>query len=285
MGNDTLNRLKSIEKTLPEEMQGWEKLGAGTVYSQENLYEYINGGAELYISYQFKHLITQTYINKELSEIKIDLFDMGSPYNAYGIFSHGKEEVDHFVSPDVESEYASGLLTFWKGSYYVSILAYPETEKKKLIVKALADKIVEQIHEKSEKPPIISMLPKKGLDLSSIRYFRHFRWMNTYGFILDKDYLNFDSDTHAVLAKYNFTEKVKKPPLLILIQYQNSNKANAAYQSFLKHVMPDAHHSFKKLKDSRWAGCKHKNNIITIVWNAPDKKTAEIILVSVKTFN
>jgi hypothetical protein len=282
MGNDILNKLKSIVQTLPDEIQGWKKPDEGVVYSQENLYEYINGGAELYISYQFKHLLSQTYVDKDSIEIRIDLFDMGSSYNAYGIFGHGKEQLDHFVSPDVESEYASGLLTFWKGRYYVSILAYPETEKKKLIVKTLASMIADQINEKSEKPPIVSKLPAEGLDLSSIRYIRHFTWLNSYMFILDKNYLNFDSNTHAVMAKYNFTEIEKKPSVLIMIQYQNSNEANAAYQSFLKHVMPEAQSGFKELKDSKWAGCKQDDNIIIIVWNAPDKETAEVVLNGMK---
>jgi hypothetical protein len=282
LANDSLDKLKSIVKKLPKEIQGWKQSDDRSIYSPENLYEYINGGAELYISYQFKHLHTLTYIDKDSNEIKIDLFDMGSSYNAYGIFVHGREEVDNFISPDIVSEYASGLLTFWKAKYYVSILAYPETEEKKSIVKTLAGNIAEQIQGKSEKPDIISMLSEKGLEKSSVCYFRHFTWMNKFTFILDDNYLNFDSNTHAVTAKYNFTENEKKSSILIVIQYTDSDAADTAYQRFLKNVLPDAEEGFKKLKDSKWAGCKQDDNIITIAWNASDKETAEALINSVK---
>ncbi len=278
MGNDSLNKLENLVQTLPIEIDGWKRPDKGVIYSKENLYEYINGGAELYISYQFEYLISQTYFDKDSSEIRIDLFDMGSSHNAYGIFGHGSEQLDRFVSPEIESEYASGLLTFWKGRYFVSILAYPETEQKKSIVKTLADLIADQINEKSEKPQIVSMLPEAGLDVSSIRYTRHFTWLNSYVYILNENHLNFNSNTQAVLAKYKFAEKVENPSVLIIIQYLDSNEADAAYQSFLKNVMPEVQNGFKELEDSGWAGCRQYDNIITIVWNAPDEETAKTAL-------
>jgi len=98
MGQNALERLKSIARSLPAAIEGWTKLSDNELYSPQNLYEYINGGAELYISYQFKHLLTQSYTDSDSTEIRIDLFDMGSSFNAYGIFSHGREAVDQFVA-------------------------------------------------------------------------------------------------------------------------------------------------------------------------------------------
>ncbi|MBT8333911.1 MAG: hypothetical protein KJP19_05705, partial [Deltaproteobacteria bacterium] len=88
MGNDSTTRLHELVQGLPETLEQWSKSSDFAVYDAENLYVYINGGAELYISYQFINLISQPYVNEEDDEIKIDIFDMGSSQNAYGIFSH-----------------------------------------------------------------------------------------------------------------------------------------------------------------------------------------------------
>ena len=139
--------LKEITAKLPAQVLGWQKSTKGAVYNAKNLFKYINGGAELYISYEFKELAALTYLKKGDAEIKVDVFDMGSSASAYGVFSHSKEGVDRFVRADVESEYASGLLTFWKGRYYISILAYPETDQKRDVVQKLGRFIADLIEE------------------------------------------------------------------------------------------------------------------------------------------
>ncbi len=50
---------------MPAEINGWKKSLKDTIYTPENLFEYINGGAELYISYNFKQLLTQKYVKEE----------------------------------------------------------------------------------------------------------------------------------------------------------------------------------------------------------------------------
>ncbi len=282
------NRLTLIEltKKLPLEIQGWEKSADEGIYKPENLFEYINGAAELYISYSFKYLVARTYKKKGFPEIKIDIFDMGSSLNAFGVFSHSRESVDRFVAPGVESEYAGGLLTFWKGRYYVSILAYPETEEKKNIVQKLARHISSLIREESRKPPIIALLPSENLVPQSIRYFRHYIWLNSHYFISDKNilFINKDEGTEAVLAKYRFDRKGKTIILLLLVTYPDPVKAKIASRSFLKNYLhlPDAQEGFKQLEDHCWTGCKYDGKIVSIVFNAPDLEQAKILLEKVK---
>ena len=127
MASESEARLRALIDVLPGTVEGWEKAQGCEVYTSDDLHRYINGGAELYISYRFETMISQRYVLGD-DEIRVDLFDMGSGAGAFGVFSHSRESVDDFVAPDIESEYAGGLLTFWKGCFYGSILAYPETK-------------------------------------------------------------------------------------------------------------------------------------------------------------
>lgn len=289
--NNTGN-LVGLTESLPAQLQGWQKSAKGEVYTKANLFEYINGGAELYISYDFINLAARTYKKQgddEVPEIKIDIFDMSSAANAFGVFAHSKEKVDRFIAPDVESEYAAGLLTFWKGRYYVSILAYPETEEKKKLVQTLGRAIATQIKEKSVKPALIDKLPQSSetnntggikLDIESIRYFRHYIWLNSYYFISDKNILNLDKETEAVIAKYKFDAGEKKSTLLLIAEYPDETKARAGSDTFIKSYIPHQKKGLQQRKDGRWSGCIQTGKLVRIVLNAPGKEQARRLLTN-----
>ena len=267
MAKSTTINLTELTKNLPGEISGWKKSTEETFYSPENLYEYINGGAELYISYNFRQMLAQKYEKEELPEITMDIFDMGNSFNAFGVFSHSREALDQSIAPDVESEYASGLLTFWKGRFYVSIMAYPETQEKKKTVLALGRHIAGLIKESSQIPPIISKLPTENLVKESIRYFQHYIWLNSHYFISDQDILHIDKNTHAVLAKYK-DKPDKASYYILLVAYPDTSKAKAAYGNFIKHYLPDAQEGMKQLEDGKWTGCKQAGNLVIAVLNA-----------------
>ena len=124
---------------LPDEVDGWKASQKDGIYDQESLYDYINGGAELYLSYDFKKCINRTYLRPEQPDIVVDLFDMGTSQNAYGVFSHSMETVDAAYGQG--SQYSEGLLLFWKDRYYVSIMSYPETPESKKALLSLGKEI------------------------------------------------------------------------------------------------------------------------------------------------
>lgn len=280
MGNESTTRLHELVQGLPETIDEWRKSSEVAVYDADNLYSYINGGAELYISYQFINVISQPYVTEEYDEIKIDIFDMESSQNAFGIFSHSRETIDDFVASNVESEYASGLLTFWKGRYYVSILAYPETESRKLVVQQLARKIAAQIQEASVRPEIVALLPKDKLQPHSIRYFKHFAWINTYHFFSNQNLLNIDVETEVVMAKY--AANAPKAAVLILLQYPSVAAADTAHDTFKHKFMVDAQNGYAQGDDQLWTGCIRDNNLVVIVVDAPNLEAAQRLVQGVE---
>ena len=119
----------------PVEVQGWTLAPEVENYTPENLYEYIDGASELYISYGFEKLFTRRYQSGQ-PDITVDLFDMGDPGNAFGIFAHSQEAPGQEVGRD--SEYLDGLLRFWQNRYYVSLLCSPETAEARPALMELA---------------------------------------------------------------------------------------------------------------------------------------------------
>ncbi len=265
--------MASLVNLLPDEVKGWKKQ-EDQIYNRETLYEYINGGAELYISYGFKEVLSRKYTKSGQPDILVELFDMDSSTNAYGIFSHSREEIDTTFGQG--SQYTFGLMLFWKDQYLVSILASPETEESKQAVFALAQNIDYAIPAKGQIPEIIKLLPQKNLIQESIRYFRHYIWLNSHYYIADKNILNIDESTHAVLAKYlnNGNQSI-----LLLVNYPNNNKATEAYNSFKKHYLPElVNKNIVKMEDGTWTGCRLKDSLLSVVFNTNEEQRVKTLL-------
>jgi hypothetical protein len=261
--------LENLYSILPAEVSGWKKAEPPEAYDKSNLFDYIDGGAELYISYNFQNLLAVRYKAGAEEEIVIDIFDMGNSYNAYGLFSHGREREDGLTGQG--SEYNAGLLTFWKDRFYVSILAYPETEAKKKTVLGLGRTLADAVPNEGKLPPVIGLLPQPNLIPESVRYFHHYIWLNSHFFIANENILLIDDETQAVLAKYKTDGK---PLHLLIALYADGTKAKEAEQSFLRNYLPDASEGMSRLPDGRWTGCRVEGNRLSVVFNAPSREAA-----------
>ncbi|MFC2088802.1 DUF6599 family protein, partial [Calditrichota bacterium] len=247
-------------------------------YNQETLYEYIDGGAELYISYGFKEVLSRKYIKSGQPDILVEIFDMDSSVNAYGIFSHSREEIDTTFGQG--SQYTSGLMLFWKDKFYISILASPENKYSKQAIFDLAKIIDATITSTGPIPDIVNLLPQKNLVLESIRYFRHYIWLNSHYYIADQNILNIDNQTNAVLAKYL---KDKKQCILLLVNYPDQKKVTKAFENFKQNYLPELSiNPVVQIEDGTWTGCKINRNLISIVFNAAEKNWAMELLDSLK---
>lgn len=261
------NPLKKLFAQLPDTVSEWKKPAEFQIYGPDTLYDYINGGAELYLSYGFKHLLSCQYSADNLPDITIDLFDMGNSYQAYGVFSHSRESLDDSIGQGCE--YGGGLMVFWKGQFYCSILVFPETGAARESVFKISRKLADSIPENGQLPPVLKMLPEKDLVRETVRYFTHHIWLNSHYFISNENILHIDKQTEAVLAQYS---RKSDKYFLLLVVYPNSEKAEIAHSDFRKHYLKDPLYTIKRTGDNSWSGSKIDENRLWMVFNADSEK-------------
>ena len=68
------NPVSDLATLLPDNLEGWIVTEKDRIYGRDNLYNYINGGAELYLSYRFKKVINRMYSAPKQPDILLDLF-------------------------------------------------------------------------------------------------------------------------------------------------------------------------------------------------------------------
>ncbi len=266
-----------LRRLVPDPLPGWQIEGKDGHYGAKNLYEYIDGGSELYLSYDFRGAVSRIYVKQGQPDILLDIFDMESAKNAFGVFSHARQMID--TSFGQGSQYTPGLLQFWKDRYYISILASPETEESREAVMTLAQQIDQRISRKGDLPKILKLLPDTGLIDESIRYFHHPAWLNTYFFIADNNVLNITEKTDAVLAKYQ-TGDFKTT--LLVVTYPSIKKQEAATDKFRDSILPKLGDKITICaEDSTWTGCLASGKTFAAVFNAPLEGAAKELLYEV----
>ena len=258
---------------LPAQVGEWRKPAKPIYYDRKTLYDYIDGGAELYLAFDFVRATTFLYAAGPDDEIKVDVFDMGSPRGASGVFAHGRETMAAEVGQG--SEYGGGLLTFWKHRWFVSVLGYPETESKRQAVYELGRAIAALIPETGTPPAILTALPKPGLVEASARTFHHHLLQNDYVFVSHENPLRIDKDTEAVLARY---VQQGGRHLLMLVDYPTEAEARKAQRGFRGRVLGGA--AAAKQGD-RWAGLKRTGKRLVIALAAPSRQATNHILSEV----
>jgi hypothetical protein len=271
------DNMNDLFKALPESLSGWTKPATPDFYTPQTLSKYINGGAELFISYNFKGALSARYTDKDANEITVDIFDMGSGEDAFGVFAHSRETIDDAFGQG--SEYAAGLLTFWKDRYYVSIQAYPETEAKREVVQRLGRTIAAAVPAEGALPPIIGLLPPENLVPESVRYFHHAIWLNSFYFVSNENVLNIAADTPSALGKYRESGSTV---YLLLVRYPDKARAEAAEALFRGKILGGAPDGLGKMSDGRWAGLVRRGDLVAVALGAPEAAAAKTMLEKIK---
>ena len=238
--------------------------GEDRTFHQDDLFDYIDGGAELFLSFGFNQVFNRIYSAENQPDIYVDVFEMTSAYNAYGVFTLSTEQpVAEFGQG---SQYTLGSILFWKDKYFISIITNPETPEAKEAIFEIATMIDEAIPKEGTLPQVLKYIPTNNFMPGSIRYFRHHHWQNSHLYLGYENFFNIDQTTHCALAKYKYDEGMT---LLLLIEYPDDEKAQSGYANFTNDIIlhdkfkTDPHTNKKTLTEARVF-----NNLLAVVFNS-----------------
>ena len=165
-----------------QEAGEWKTDGPPQEFKGEDLYLYIDGGAEIYREYGFEEVLVQEYRNREGKGLSLELFQMTSPEGAYGMYTFKRSPRGTPVEAGAEGQLEDYYLNFWKGNLLVTITGQDESPTTSRGLLELARAVAGKIQGPSEDPAhLVTELPLPGLISTSVRYFRgYLGFMNNY---------------------------------------------------------------------------------------------------------
>jgi len=116
---------------------GWEKTSETRVFAAKDLYLYIDGDAEQYISAGVVTTATSDYKYQGQLEATVDVHTMGSADGARKILETGTKDAKPIQLGDAGFAYAQSII-FRKGTSLVRIVAYESTPDTPQALLALA---------------------------------------------------------------------------------------------------------------------------------------------------
>lgn len=154
-------------------LEGWASSEAPRSFFPDDLFEYINGAAESYLSYDFRELVVADLEKKgEEASLTLEIYDMGETVNAFGIF--GSERFpDNKAVPVGELGYFEGeALNFLAGRFYVKMLAFGLGDGTEPLLMEVGSKVAAGIKPAGGLPALVRAFPPAGLVARSEKYIK-----------------------------------------------------------------------------------------------------------------
>jgi len=108
-------------KLLADPLPGHPKpQGEPSFYKPDTLYQYIDGGADVYLLYDFQLLLHQDF-KAGAADMTADVYDMGRPEDAFGIYSAERSPKYNYIPVGAEGYRSKGVLNFFQDRYYVKL--------------------------------------------------------------------------------------------------------------------------------------------------------------------
>lgn len=152
---------KAGESELFPEVQGWKLKVDEKVYNSGNLWELINGAADIFISYYLQDLHIAEYTKKD-QIIRVELYRHKTLQDAYGIYTAERMPDYPRVSVGAQGYKSQGVLNFMAGNYYVKVMSAGVTEADEKSIEWVAVLVETKLAQPKELPAEVSLFPEEG---------------------------------------------------------------------------------------------------------------------------
>jgi hypothetical protein len=216
-----------LVRLLPAEVSGWNRSAADRLYTRATISQYLKNEAGAYLAYGFRRLLVREYLGAPGASLVVEVYDMSTAADAYGVFSCGPDGEETPVGKD--AVYTGGLLRFWKGPFFVRLTVKGEYAGTRPFLLGLGAKIAAAIAEEGTRPAILACLPQEELEKRSVRYFHKQASLDSQFYFVDENALLLDEGTEAVLGRYR---QARGESMLLVCRYRTPADARRAYLKF-----------------------------------------------------
>jgi hypothetical protein len=136
-------------------------------FYSSDLYRYMDGGADIYLKYGLVALAHREYQPAGV-DMTVDIFDMGDPLHAFGIYSAERSPEYHFIPIGAEGYSSESTLNFLQGRYYIRLSAFGGGAAPAL--DNFAHAISRSIGRDRSLPPLLDILPRENRIARSEKY-------------------------------------------------------------------------------------------------------------------
>ncbi len=152
------------------EVSGFALTTETAVYEPSNLWDFIDGAADLFVSYGFVDLHIAYYRSRDSVEVRAEVYTHDTPENAFGIYSQERSPGMNYVEIGTQGYAEEGIVNFLAGKYYVKLSSNQTGGAVRDSMLVIARKLDAAIGQRASWPGALALLPAGGRVPNSEQY-------------------------------------------------------------------------------------------------------------------
>ena len=229
--------LTAAEIVLPGDdfLPGWKRSGLPLTFIKADLFNHIDGGAELFLEFGFEKVSCQRY-KKGSAELTLEVYEMELPESALGVYllKCGRETPFPEIPARNSSETAQA--TILRGRYFILLDNFSGGAELQPAMIALAKAALAKIPDVPASGRLFELLPPKDRLAGSERLIRGPVVLQPYYTFGEGDILQLEGKIFGAVA--NYREAPDSVFTRFIIPYPNEGRAGAVYQNLVANLDP-----------------------------------------------
>jgi hypothetical protein len=160
--------------TLPDSgiTGGWQADGPVKLFAVDTIFNHINGEAELFFPYGFRGAAYGSYVSVQFPDasIEADVYEMGSPLDAFGIYSNFRYPEADFLELGCEGFVSDQQLMFYSDVYFVKLTLVGSISNPRESLQSCANAIRSRLPKSAACPPELDLVAVDGLIAGTEQY-------------------------------------------------------------------------------------------------------------------
>jgi hypothetical protein len=194
-------------------ISGWTLTADSAVYDPTNLWDLIDGAAEVFLSYQFQELTVGSYADGKGYVVRAEIYRHGSPTMAFGMYAAERAPEYEFVDLGTEGYVEEGVLNFLAGTYYCKLTTDTRGTPGREALTAVGRGVEAALRQERRWPEGIRLLPASG------------RKERSEGYVA-VNVLGYPFLSHAFTAEYDSTAR------LYAMEQEDAARARALFDRY-----------------------------------------------------
>jgi len=154
------------------EAPGWTRKGESLGYRGEDLFTYIDGGADIYNEYGFRQIVVQDYEDASHKTVTLEVFEMADAAAAFGMFTFKTSARGSDVELGQGGRLEDYYLNFWAGPVLVTVTGFDESPGSVGGVRSIAEAADRKLKARGERPAHAAAFPPEWAARGGLKYLR-----------------------------------------------------------------------------------------------------------------
>ncbi len=152
------------------EIPGFVLTTEAMVYDASNLWEFIDGAAEVFVIYRFMDLHIAYYRCAGSAEIRAEVYRHKTPEDAFGMYSQERSPENHFLDIGTQGYAEEGIVNFLAGEYYVKLSSNDVGDTVQQSLLKVARAVAGALRGPTSWPGVLGLLPSRNRVPNSEQY-------------------------------------------------------------------------------------------------------------------